>query len=135
MYIGFVVMVLSIVGYTMQKDVFLVSEDYYKQEIEYQKQIDKMENVANLSQRVTCKQDGDFIYLKFPEEFDGVKTVGRLQFFRPSDAKKDTQVDLDIEQLQQKVFVGNLDKGLWKLKISWKADDTDYFQEEKLKLL
>jgi hypothetical protein len=44
----FVVMTLAMVVYFMGHKVDLVAEDYYKQEIEYQDQIDKIANTQAL---------------------------------------------------------------------------------------
>jgi hypothetical protein len=133
-YTGFVVMVLAMVVYTMNQDLFLVADDYYKQEIEYQQEIDKMENVAALSDKIRWKKEGTYIFLTFPKEFQNVKTAGNIHFFRPSDANKDKIIDLNVQGLQQKVFVGALDKGFWKLKINWQAGGKSYYQEEELLL-
>ena len=48
----FVMMTLSMVFYFMGHDVDLVAKDYYRQEIEYQDQIDKIENARSLKEPI-----------------------------------------------------------------------------------
>ena len=51
-YSGFVVMTLGMVFYFMGHKVDLVAKDYYKQEIEYQDQIDKITNAKSLDEPI-----------------------------------------------------------------------------------
>ena len=57
LYSGFALLTLTMVFFAMNQEVFLVSDDYYKQEIEYQGQIDKMENARALSEPLVISYD------------------------------------------------------------------------------
>lgn len=118
-----------------QKDINLVSEDYYQKEIAYQNNIDQMNNTNQLSKELTFnyKPDSQQIMLNFPKESIG--STGEINFYRPSDAKKDFAVKLDIANAEsQTIPVSTLDKGLWVVKVSWNKDGKGYYKEEKMVL-
>lgn len=118
-----------------QKDINLVSEDYYQKEIAYQNNIDQMNNTNQLSKELTFnyKSDSQQIMLDFPKESIG--STGEINFYRPSDAKKDFALKLDIANTEsQSIPVASLDKGLWVVKVSWNKDGKGYYKEEKMVL-
>jgi hypothetical protein len=118
-----------------QKDINLVSEDYYQKEIAYQNNIDQMNNTNQLSKELTFnyQSDSQQIMLDFPKESIG--STGEINFYRPSDAKMDFAVKLDIANAEsQTIPVASLDKGLWVVKVSWNKDGKGYYKEEKMVL-
>lgn len=118
-----------------QKDINLVSEDYYQKEIAYQNNIDQMNNTNQLSKELTFnyKPDSQQIMLNFPKESIG--STGEINFYRPSDAKMDFAVKLDIANVEnQSIPVSSLDRGLWVVKVSWNKDGKGYYKEEKMTL-
>ncbi len=118
-----------------QKDINLVSEDYYQKEIAYQNNIDQMNNTNQLSKELAFiyKPDSQQIMLDFPKESIG--STGEINFYRPSDAKMDFAVKLDIANTEsQTIPVYALDKGLWVVKVSWSKDGKGYYKEEKMVL-
>jgi hypothetical protein len=118
-----------------QKDINLVSEDYYQKEIAYQNNIDQMNNTNQLSKELKFdyKSDSQEVTLDFPKESMG--STGEINFYRPADAHKDFAVKLDITNAEsQSIPVSNLDRGLWVVKVSWKKDGKGYYKEEKMKL-
>jgi hypothetical protein len=118
-----------------QKDINLVSEDYYQKEIAYQDNIDQMNNTNQLSKelRFDYKSDNQQIMLDFPKESIG--STGEINFYRPSDAHKDFAVKLDIANAESQLIpVSSLDRGLWVVKVSWNKDGKGYYKEEKMTL-
>jgi hypothetical protein len=118
-----------------QKDINLVSEDYYQKEIAYQTNIDQMNNTNQLSSELKFdyKSDGQTVMLGFPKESIG--STGEVNFYRPADAHKDFKVKLDIANAEsQSIPVSNLDRGLWVVKVSWNKDGKGYYKEEKMVL-
>ena len=137
LYSLFVIMTLTMVFYFMRQKVDLVAEDYYKQEIEYQDQIDKINNARSLKEPVgfqVLSKDG-MIQLTFPKAHidNGIK--GEVQLYRPSDAGMDKRIAINPgNDGVQNIGVGSLKKGLWRVKISWKSAGKDYYDERVLTL-
>lgn len=131
-YTLFVVFILSLVTFCVkQKDIFLVSSDYYKKEIAYQDEIDKYANTRGLSQPVKVGRTGDSLNFEFPEEMQGA--TGEIHFYRPSNANLDFKVPVSMDADHvQKVTVNQLVKGRWVVKMEWTKDGKDYLKEEKI---
>lgn len=132
-YTFFVVFIISLVTFCVkQKDIFLVSSDYYKKEIAYQDEIDKYANTRELANPVRIVREGEFLNFEFPEELQGAS--GEIHFYRPSDANLDFRmpVRMDPSSHVQKVAVNHLVKGRWIVKMEWTKDGKDYLKEEKI---
>lgn len=131
-YTLFVVFIVSLVTFCVkQKDIFLVSSDYYKKEIAYQDEIDKYANARGLTRPVKIVVSGEFLTFEFPEELQGAS--GEIHFYRPSDANLDFKVPVRIDpDHTQKVAVGRLVKGQWVVKMEWSKDGKNYLKEEKI---
>ncbi|WP_259016399.1 FixH family protein [Emticicia fluvialis] len=130
-----VFMITMVVLCVQQKDISLVSNDYYKKEIAYQDEIIKQRNVAQLAAPVVISYTGEKqqVSISFPEELKGA--TGTVQFYRPSDAKKDYSLALSInENTVQSIPVNQLAKGLWVVKLEWQKAGRAYLKEEKIVL-
>jgi hypothetical protein len=118
-----------------QDDIHLVSKDYYQKEIAYQKDIDQMNNTNQLSTQLKFEymSENQIVKLVFPKE--SICSSGKIHFYRPSDARKDFAVKLEIANTKsQSIPVANLDRGLWVIKVLWNKDGKGYYKEEKMTL-
>jgi hypothetical protein len=118
-----------------QDDIHLVSKDYYQKEIDYQKDIDQMNNTNQLSTQLKFEymSEKQIVKLVFPKESIG--SNGKINFYRPADARKDFVVKLEIANTEsQSISTANLDRGLWVVKVSWNKDGKGYYKEEKMTL-
>jgi hypothetical protein len=133
-YGGFVAFIIGMVVLCVkQDDIHLVSKEYYKEEIAYQDQIDKLTNTQQLHGQMGFQYEGNEqkVEFFFPKSLSDAS--GEILFFRPSDARKDVKVAVQMDANgRQVVPVANLDKGLWKVKVKWAARDKEYFSEETL---
>jgi hypothetical protein len=134
-YILFMVTVIAIVIFSAFQEIDLVSEDYYQQEIKYQKQIERISRTNALSEPVywDYNKSQKYVTIRFPEEIDRERIEGNILFFRPSDAKQDRLIALRLsEKNNQVISTQHLIPGLWKLKIFWKIDQKDFYTEGTL---
>ncbi|CAA9253469.1 MAG: hypothetical protein AVDCRST_MAG56-2101 [uncultured Cytophagales bacterium] len=115
-----------------QDDIHLVSKDYYKEEIAYQGQIEKLTNVRRLSQPVQLRYAGaGAARLTLPAS--QAPAQGHILFFRPADARQDVKIPLHLDPAgNQDIPLGNLAAGLWKVKITWHLAGKDYLSEQAL---
>ena len=136
-YSAFVVMTLGMVFYFMGHKVDLVATDYYKQEIEYQDQIDKIANAKSLKEPLGFEFSPArrTVKINFPSEHLVSGLNGKIHFYRPSDSSLDKEFDINpTESGEQVISIGSLNKGLWKVKISWMAADISYYDEKVITL-
>ncbi|ADQ18418.1 FixH family protein [Leadbetterella byssophila DSM 17132] len=131
-YGAFVVFILSLVTFCVkQDDITLVSPDYYKKEIAYQEEIDKLHNTSDLSSPINIQKSAESIKISFPEELKGSK--GTILFYRPSKAGLDIEVPFVLaDQTEQVIPTQTLAKGLWVLKMNWSNKGKNYMKEEKI---
>lgn len=133
--VTFMAIMIVMVIISVRQDFYLVTEDYYQQELKYQSQIDKMANYQNLEEKLLVKYNKQqaVAELHFPEGND--KMEGSIHFFRPSNAHLDFKLPLKTNaQGVQVVNLANVSSGLWKIKISWQADGKFYYDEQTVVL-
>lgn len=131
-YGGFVLFMAAMVTICVkQKDIFLVSPDYYKEEIAYQRQMDRIANAKRSQIEFSYVSQQGAVQIALPRA--GADAKGEILFFRPADARKDITVPLQLNSAgKQRIPVVRLDRGLWKVKIHWTAAGQEYFSEQIL---
>lgn len=137
LYSAFVIMTLSMVVYFMGQKVDLVADDYYKQEIEYQGQMDKISNARALREPVVYTYDIEkrIIKLSFPQAHLASKLKGTIKLYRPANANEDRSFEiLPDASGQQIISVSALNSGLWKIKINWTSAGKEFYNEKVVTL-
>ena len=128
--IVFMVITISTVVYLMNQDVDLVASDYYDEGIHHQEQIDRMNRTNKMGDEVSINPENGFIKLVLPKSFVRKSLDGTIQFYRPSDGKKDFAVALSVDTSAQQIIpTQNMDKGYWKVKLNWTQDAVEYYKE------
>lgn len=133
LYIGFVVLILSMVILSMQQKIDLVSEDYYANELVFQNKINEMNNANALTEKITHTIYNNRFTITFPSVFKNEKLTGNIEFYRPSDKSKDLKLPVQLNgDLEQSVDLTRLSKGMYKMNVEWLAGKTGYFTEETI---
>ena len=136
---GILLTIIAFVGFIMtlvvisvrQDDIHLVTENYYEKEIKYQDQINREKSAAGLDREVLVfDSQTKTMVLDLPV---GVK--GSLQFFRPSDARLDQELSIDIlQEGKTSVPLEKLKSGYWRVQLTWTENGVDFYKEEKISL-
>ena len=130
--LAFMIFILSFVYKTFTNksyDHHLVSEQYYKDEINYQQEIDAVANAMRLTENVKLVKTDKGLEIIFPEEVKNI--TGTIDFQRPSSTKLDLSLPIKLEV--NKVFISKdqFVEGLYNVKIWWKGNDIQYLFKEK----
>jgi hypothetical protein len=128
-FLAFAMFIGVLVVISMRQDVNLVAHDYYQKELQYQDQIERLNNTNQLRVKPSIQlHEGIYMNIYFPNM---VVEEGSVQLFRPSDATLDQRFALrsTADSIQQ-FKVRPLDKGMYKIKLEWKMDGKEYFLEE-----
>lgn len=130
LYTGFVVGILTLVFMSMGQRVDLVSEDYYAQEIAFQRKIDKIARANELADPLRWEvKDGD-VFIQYPKNFKAADMNGTVHFYCPANQQKDTKIKvLANEDHQQLIPLSSLQPGRYLLQIDWKNGETAYWNE------
>ena len=133
LYVGFVLLIGTMVVMCMNQKIDLVSDDYYDKELVFQNKINQMNKSNALSENVTHHIDGNGVQMNFPKQFTNDQISGEILFFRPSDNTKDYRSKIKLNSNNQ-LFINrnNLSKGMYKMQINWVAEGENYFIEETI---
>lgn len=133
LFCSFVAFILFLVFRSHSEDFSLVTKDYYKGSMEYQQQMDKIKNSAELPDKLhmAFSQENKTAQFSFPKNMTAVQ--GNILFYRPSDSKQDMKIAVKTDtENQQSVSFSDLQKGLWRVQVDWSAGGTAYFDEQTL---
>lgn len=139
--IVFSAFVLFFIGYLIFSTslrVDLVTQDYYAREIDYQRQIDRINRTKPFAStiKITLDKRENAIRIIFPEYFNPGSMAGTIHLFRPSDAGSDRTINLSLNHNREQLFPsGTLAKGNWKVKLNWDYEGQEYFLEKSLMVL
>ena len=133
---AFMIFILSYVykaTFVNKYDHHLVSEQYYKDELNYQNEIDRLNNASSLKQNVIIDHQSNGLLIKFPEEFDASKIQGTIKFQRPSNYKLDFKIPIKLTNHDYLIGKEKLVEGIWNVKIDWQIGETKYLFKQKLR--
>ena len=133
---AFIIFIMSFVfkaTFLPEYDHHLVSDDYYKDEMNYQQEIDKLNKAAALKEDVTLTKVAEGLLIKFPAEFDPKKIAGTISFQRPSNDKIDFQLPIKLSSTDFLISDDNLVQGIWNVKIEWSVNSNTYLFKQKLR--
>ncbi|KUO61175.1 hypothetical protein APF79_13610 [bacterium BRH_c32] len=129
-YILFMVAVIILVVIFMNQDVHLVTDDYYAKEIEYQQQIDKVKRTKLLNEQPEVTFNNGVFMVSFPRSVKNIIN-GEIQIYRPSDSNLDKTVEIILDAENRQSIEPPINKpGLWKVKMDWMRNDTNYYNEK-----
>jgi hypothetical protein len=112
----------------------LVSEDYYEQELVYQKVIDQSANTAALSTPVTINRQDDQLLIEFPAEFKGLSAKGKWMLYYAANKEKDRSGNLNTANGKYAIHIPQNTKGQFLVKLDWEAGENHYYFEQNISL-
>ena len=136
----FVIAILAITGwvsFAMRNSMDLVRSDYYEQDVLHQQQIDRVARTSAIREKPDFSYDPatQMLNLRLPLDHADQATTGTVNFYRPSDASLDRQVELDVAKNgSQSIDVQGFRGGYWKVNVAWTRDGQEYFFERPLVL-
>lgn len=124
----FVVFMLGMVYFATKQNNELVTENYYEKELEFKEILVKKEHAALLTEQVTYQADSKSFNIVFPTEIT-TPISGNIVFYKPSDLKADKSFILEVKNNIQSFPFSAFEKGMYHVKIDWKANDVEYYHE------
>ncbi|MDB5211469.1 MAG: hypothetical protein JWQ30_2296, partial [Sediminibacterium sp.] len=92
-FVGFALLIGTLVYKSMHTKFELVSKDYYNDELRYQDKIDGKANAAKISS-VTVVENPEAIIINLPAEHQGRNITGEAWFYCGSNATYDRKISL-----------------------------------------
>ncbi len=125
LYIGFVVMILFIVGLAYRGKVELVDANYYQKEIQFQKTIDAIQRGLRYEYAFQVTQNTHELIFHYPEHLRNIPV--KVHGYCYSDASKDFRMDL-VDSISKSM----LRKGNYKVSFHWGTEPLDTLVEIKI---
>ena len=131
-FIAFIMYFVVIASTDEKANHDLVTEQYYKEELAYQDEIDAERNAMALPQRVVLNRSAEGLVLTFPASQDYRSITGKVLLYRPSNKRLDFELPLQLSEGSILIPAKRLPEGRWDLKISWEYEGKAYLQKESI---
>lgn len=110
----------------------LVTEEYYKQELGYQNEIDAQKNGIKSDRRIKIKKVAGGLQLEFPEVLSVSEITGKVFLYRPSNKQLDFNIPVVLSNTHLLIPDKRLLDGRWNITVDWKYKNTSYLHKEQI---
>jgi len=132
LFISFILFFVIKASTQKKYDYDLVSEEYYKDELNYQVDIDKLNNFKQLNIEITTTKTNDGIEIAFPENYITESINGKVSLYRPSNQSLDFDIPFVLSKRTTLLIPDNkLVGGRWDIKISWSENNKEFLYKKE----
>jgi hypothetical protein len=130
LYIGFVVMMATLVYLSMHQKIELESKDYYAKELAFQSRIDARNKANSYAETIQYEFKQDVIILSINPLFLTPDFKGEVFFYRASNSDFDKKIPLLFnENGKQSISMATFQKGVYDMEFSWLSHADNYFKK------
>ena len=131
-FIAFILYFVFIASTDSRAEHDLVTEEYYKEELAYQKEINAQTNAAKLATQVQIIKGEEGLEISLPMEFNAQNTKGSVSFYRPSNKQLDFDLPLSWSKSHLLIPDKRLLDGRWDIKVYWEQNGKAYLHKESI---
>jgi FixH len=135
LYCGFGILIGTLVYKSNHQRFDLVSDDYYGEELAFQKVIDGSKNQSSLSSPIAIHANETSVFIDFPGEFKDKAIQGDVLFYCAGNSDWDHTYKIGAQGLTMQVDRKDLHKTRYTIKIKCNVDGKSYYQESDIPLL
>lgn len=110
----------------------LVADDYYKDELNYQIQIDEEKNANKLEENIKIVKTDVGLNIIFPKEFEFDKVSGKIKLMRLSNYRLDIKKEIKLKSNSFLILDKELASGKYKVSINWIYNNKKYLYKTSL---
>jgi hypothetical protein len=129
-FIVFISAMAAWIVFAVRNDQELVRADYYEQELTFQRDLDGSNRGASADFTLTYQPEIQALDIRVPSNASNAA----IYFYRPSEAKLDRTVRLQLKDGQSALDLHDFQPGMWKLRVTWNLDGLAYRRDESLVL-
>lgn len=130
--VAFMAFIGSMVYYAFTKNADLVQEDYYENEINYDKNKESKANYDVMEEKVMLTQKEEGVVLEFPGHIV-LADEGKITFYRPDQKKFDREFDLKLNENHQQILsYENFKEGYYDVTVEWSDGAKNYIFEDQI---
>ncbi len=131
-FIGFILFFVVRMSMDNSANHDLVTEEYYKKELAYQKEIDAETNAKNLIDPIKIEKKTNGLLLRFPKNLEGQNIQGTVSLYRPSNKHLDFDLPVSLSNAHLLIPDKRLLGGRWDIKIIWKYQGKEFLHKESI---
>lgn len=127
--LSFMLFILGMIFFFTQnwQNAEMVSDNYYEEELNYQKIIDAKNRANTLSEKPKYEQMENGIKITFPETITNANSSFHFDLYRTDDKQLDVKKDFTLEKNNTFIIPSEvLVKGHYTLKLHWIQNQQDY---------
>jgi len=110
----------------------LVTEDYYKQELQFQNDINKETNAKSLAENISWKKTDEGLIIIFPENLQKENITGKVFLYRPSNKQFDFEMPISLSNHNLLIPDKRLLDGRWNIKVDWQYNGKNYLYKKEV---
>lgn len=110
----------------------LVVEEYYKQELKFENQMEKEQNASNMTEKIIINTSSEGINITFPSDLDLTLIKGKVSLYRPSNKKLDFEVPISLTGSHLLIPKTTLVDGRWDISIDWTYDGKEFLNKQTI---
>ncbi len=108
----------------------LVTEEYYKAELGYQKEINATVNANKINIKILKTSEG--LSIQFPSDIEKEQIKGTVFLYRPSNKHLDFDLLFHLSNSHLLIPDKRLLDGRWNIKILWEHNGTEFLYKENI---
>ena len=132
LFIGFILYFVIRISTEKKYDYDLVTEEYYKKELVFQKEMDDEENSNSLKSNIVGEKTAEGWLLTFPGNIDFSRIEGTVFLYRPSNKQMDFQLPLNLSNSDLLIPDKLLVPGRWNTIVRWSYEGEDYLYKKEI---
>ncbi len=128
-FIGFISFILYfVISMTINKkyEHDMVTENYYKQELQFENELNKQRNAQALEEDITYTRADNGIVISFPENMNPSDITGKVFLYRPSSKQLDFESAISLSDHNLLIPDKRLVGGRWNIKVDWQYKGNSY---------
>jgi len=110
----------------------LVVDEYYKQELKFEKQMEKEQNASDMSEKIEISTSEAGIQILFPSDLNLTLIQGKVSLYRPSNKKLDFEVPISLSGPHLLIPKNTLVGGRWDISIDWTYDGKEFLNKKTI---
>ncbi|WP_306643665.1 FixH family protein [Sanyastnella coralliicola] len=131
--IGFIIFMSYLTIQAFSVDFDLVAENYYEQELAYQEQLDRMQNLANAGIEPEVIIDHQQVAVVLND--DNTLTSGKIKLYSPASKLGDREAEWTNEVAGTfGLPTTGLNPGWYEVQVHWEMNGTNYYFEQEIEL-
>lgn len=131
-FIGFILFFVIRMNMDDRANHDLVTDEYYKKELAFQKEIDAEKEANALPYQLQIEKAKEGLMILFPEDMDPTKISGSVSLYRPSNKHLDFDLPISLSNAHLLIPDKRLLDGRWDINISWTYKGKEYLVKRSM---